>query len=330
LISDPATDDSKSCHPTFIATEGATSAVQRMEGYAHIDAYRIAMQQSGLRESTIRPRIRNILRVARRRNIRNPSEITDYLSKVNWTENTKAKRIEDIAAFYQFEHISWTKPRCRRIERLPQVPLEADIDQLIKTVQKVRRGLKSAVFLQLLKETGVRPGEAWRLQWTDVDFDRALVNISPEKGSNPRQPKISQKLIGMLNMMDRSRPFIFQNKARDPLQGLDNFRRTFEHQRKRAAEMLENPKIRQITFKSLRHFRGTMEYQRYRDILHVMRVLGHKNIRNTLVYIHLISYETDEYICKVAATIEEAKELIEQGFDYVTEGEGLKLFRKRK
>ena len=38
----------------------------------------------------------------------------------------------------------------------------------------------------------------------------------------------------------------------------------------------------------------------------------------------------DGYICEVASTIEEAKKLIEQGFEYVCEIEGEQLFRKVK
>jgi hypothetical protein len=42
--------------------------------------------------------------------------------------------------------------------------------------------------------------------------------------------------------------------------------------------------------------------------------------------------ENDEYVCKTAKTIaiEEAAQLIEAGFEYVTEINNIKLFRKRK
>jgi hypothetical protein len=73
-----------------------------------------------------------------------------------------------------------------------------------------------------------------------------------------------------------------------------------------------------------------MEYHRTKDILHVMQLLGHKNIRNTLVYTHLVNFETDEFVCKVAKTVEEASALVESGFDYVTDVDDLKLFRRRK
>ncbi|MEM1562517.1 MAG: hypothetical protein QXJ19_04640 [Candidatus Bathyarchaeia archaeon] len=74
-----------------------------------------------------------------------------------------------------------------------------------------------------------------------------------------------------------------------------------------------------------------MEYAKTRDILHVMKVLGHKNIKNTLIYTHLVEgLKEDGYVCRVARTPNEIAELIEAGFEYICEHEGLKFFRKRK
>jgi len=39
---------------------------------------------------------------------------------------------------------------------------------------------------------------------------------------------------------------------------------------------------------------------------------------------------TEEFICKAAKNLKEVSELIESGFDYVTEMDGCRLFRKRK
>ncbi|MEM2081720.1 MAG: tyrosine-type recombinase/integrase, partial [Candidatus Bathyarchaeia archaeon] len=85
--------------------------------------------------------------------------------------------------------------------------------------------------------------------------------------------------------------------------------------------------MNQITFHTFRHWKATMEYHKTKDILHVMRLLGHKNIKNTLVYTQLVTFEDDEYVCKVAATVKEAKELIEAGYQYVCDMDNLKLFR---
>ena len=83
-----------------------------------------------------------------------------------------------------------------------------------------------------------------------------------------------------------------------------------------------------------RHWKAIMLYHQTKDILYVMNFLGHKSIKNTLIYIQLeeaiFKEESDKYICKVAKNLDEAKELIELGFEYVTEMDGVKLFRKRK
>lgn len=62
-----------------------------------------------------------------------------------------------------------------------------------------------------------------------------------------------------------------------------------------------------------------------------MQLLGHKRIQNTLKYTQLAKFEeTDGFVCKVAATKEEISALIEAGFEYICENNGLKFFRKPK
>ena len=74
-----------------------------------------------------------------------------------------------------------------------------------------------------------------------------------------------------------------------------------------------------------------MLYHRTKDILLVKERLGHRNINNTLIYTHLIDFnDKEEYYSATAKTVDEAKALIEQGFEYVTEIDSIKLFRKRK
>jgi hypothetical protein len=61
--------------------------------------------------------------------------------------------------------------------------------------------------------------------------------------------------------------------------------------------------------------------------------LGHKNIKNTPRYVQLeealFQGETN-YISKVAKTEKEICSLLDVGFEYVTEFQGAKIFRKRK
>jgi len=73
-----------------------------------------------------------------------------------------------------------------------------------------------------------------------------------------------------------------------------------------------------------------MEYHKTKDILYVQRLLGHKSIKNTLLYTQLMNLEEDEYTCAVGKTPETISELIENSFEYVCDQDDLKFFRKRK
>jgi integrase len=282
------------------------------------------MQKQGYRQSTIQASVQALKGIARRANLLDPESAKAYLGLAKLSENRKGKLADDLARFYRYMRVRFEKPRYRRVDTLPFVPTE-EVDQLISGV-----GKKTAAFLRLLKETGMRPGEAWNLSWIDIDSERAVVTVTPEKGSKARHLKISNQLVAMVNQLSHNWGLVFRNPSVDPLQSIKCHRKNFEKQRRRVADRLQNPRIRKTSFKALRHWKATTEYHKTRDILHVMQMLGHKNIQNTLVYTHLVNFEGDEFVCKIARTVQEGKELVENGFDYVTEIEGLKLFRKRK
>ena len=85
---------------------------------------------------------------------------------------------------------------------------------------------------------------------------------------------------------------------------------------------------------TFRHWKATTEYHKTRDILHVQQLLGHRDLRNTLIYINLekalFQNADEEFYVKVAQNLDEACKLLEVGFEYVTDINGAKLFRKRK
>jgi len=283
------------------------------------------MKKQGYEESTIRPSVRALKAIAKRTDLLDSEKAKEYLVNANLSENRKCKLSDDLARFYKHMNIPFERPRYRKIQRLPFIPLEQEIDALIAGV-----GRKTAVFLQLLKETGIRAGEAWTLKWIDIDFQANNVTVTPEKGSEPRRPKLSNNLTAMLNSLPRKSQHVFHNSNIDHMKSLDDFTRNFQTRRRLLADKLQNPRVCQISFKTLRHFKATALYAKTKDILLVMRTLGHRNINNTLVYTHLVDFQNDDYVCKTANTVDEAKVLVESGFEYVTEIERVRLFRKRK
>ena len=104
----------------------------------------------------------------------------------------------------------------------------------------------------------------------------------------------------------------------------------FRISRNALAKKLKDPTIKSIRLYDFRHFFSTNLYSKTRDLLLVKTTLGHKEINNSLFYTQLLDLEEDEYILKGAETKEQAMKLIEAGFEYVTEIDGTKLFKKRK
>jgi len=280
------------------------------------------LHKEGYAKSTIISKTKLLEILAKRgANLFDPESVKEVIAKQNWSAGRKENAVDAYTTFLQMLGMTWNPPRYRRVPKLPFIPLEKEIDDLIAGCSR-----KVAAFLQLLKETGMRAGEAWQLEWTDVDFVKRTIRVTPEKGSNPRIFKVSDKLLAMLGRLPKKSNRVFGTYV------LNGFARMFQRQRKRVAQKLQNPRLLRISFHTIRHWKATMEYQRTKDILYVMRLLGHKNIKNTLIYTQLVEFEenTDQYISKVATTVDEARELIEAGFEYVCDMDGVKIFRKRK
>jgi len=94
---------------------------------------------------------------------------------------------------------------------------------------------------------------------------------------------------------------------------------------------LDNPRLEQIHFHTLRHWRASLEYHRTKLLLQVKEFLGHRNIKSTMMYTHLVNFEADTFISRVAKTAKGARALVQAGFQYVcTTPEDWMLFRKPK
>jgi integrase len=185
-----------------------------------------------------------------------------------------------------------------------------------------------SIFLQGLKETAADPGELFALKWIDINPQAKTIALNhPVKGHRPRIVNVSNELIDRLNTLPKTSENVFRGNVY-------SLRRSYHDQRKTAARKLNNPRLLEINFTTFRHWKATMEYHKTKDILWIMKLLGHHSLRTTLIYIDLekaLYRETDNaFTIKVAEDIDEACKLLEVGFEYVTDMDGKKIFRKRK
>lgn len=258
-------------------------------------------------------------------NLFNPETFKEVLAlNESWNNTTKMTRTIVYERFAGYVGLKWERPKYRAQRKLPFIPLESEIDQLIASTPK-----KTSTILQTLKETGCRIGEACALKWTDLNEQNMTLTINdPEKYSNPRMCKITPKLLGMLNALPHVSERIFHKTNGKTAQ------LCLARSRKRAALKLQTPRLNMITHHRLRHWKGTIAYHETHDLIHVQQLLGHKKIESTLFYVNLESAifqtENDSFHVQTAKTTEEITKLLEVGFEYICEKDEALYFRKRK
>jgi integrase len=290
------------------------------------------LKKQGLQENSIK-QYRNVLRrlIKLGADLKDPESVKEALAKnERWSNSTKSLAVAVYTAFLKFQGMSWKPPKHKQQEKLPFIPIEKEIDDLI-----AHSGWKLSVALKIAKETGARVGEIARLRWVDIDKERRTIMInSPEKRSKPRILNVSSDLISMIERLPRRSEWVFPSSDPRYPSSSRNFSQLLCSSRKAAARKLKNPRLLRITFHTIRHWKGTIEYHRTRDILHVMELLGHKSIKNTLIYINLeracFKESNDEFIVKMTDDHEEARKLLEIGFDWVGEVNGTIFLRKRR
>jgi integrase len=215
------------------------------------------------------------------------------------------------------------KPRYKQNEKIYFIPEETEINQLI-----YGSGKKLGTALRTAKETAARIGEIVRIRWTDIDFKNKTLSISdPEKGSKAGIYRVSDELVSMISSLPRTSDRLFPTSTKPMVTRLCLKRRQL-------ATTYDNPRLKRISFHTLRHWKGTMLYHETHDILYVKEFLRHRNIENTMIYISLEKQifqigDSRGFHVKVAKTIEEACELAKAGFEKFDEFSEGKIYRKR-
>jgi len=283
------------------------------------------LKKEGYKRNTIESYSTILKALARKgANLLDPESVKETIANQSITDTTKHNYVNTYDAFAKIMGYYWKKPKYKPNERIPFIPTESEIDQIIYGT-----GKKLSAALRIAKETAMRIGEIVRLRWIDVNPKNNLIVINnPEKGSKAGIYKVSNELMSMIMSLPKTSERIFPTSVK-PL--VSRFCQT----RKRLARKYNNPRLLRITFHTLRHWKATTEYHKTKDILHVKELLRHRNIENTMIYITLEkqlfkSQSNENFHVKVAKNIEEACDLVKVGFEYVTEYQDGKIFRKRK
>jgi integrase len=304
-----------------VAGEGKT----QLEARGKILELCLYMKRQNYSEETIRlNRIALKVLCDRGANLFNTDSVKDVIAKQTWSSNRKRNVINAYTMLLKLNKMTWEPPRCIVTESIPFIPTEQEIDALISDAPT-----KLSTFLQLLKETAMRRGEAKRLEWINIDAERNTITLNePEKHSNPRIWKVTPQLIAQLNALHKTSLEVFGDCK------MDSLKSAFLHERKRLAVKLQNPRLLSIGFHTFRHWKATTLYHKTKDPLYVKDFLGHKSMKNTEKYVNIerkifADYENDEFTVKVTDKPEEATKYLEVGYEWVGVKDNLIFLRKR-
>jgi integrase len=128
-------------------------------------------------------------------------------------------------------------------------------------------------------ETGCSSGEAWNLEWKDINFSIKTVTITGNKGHRTKTYSLSDELFGLLIQLPKEEKRIFCNINKPT--GIND---SIVDYRQRLANETGNQDFLKIHFHTFRHYAISWRYFKTKDIVDTQRFARHCDIKNTLRY----------------------------------------------
>lgn len=280
----------------------------------------IKVTNEGKAKNTVRCFSSALRRISQQTDLHNPEQVKSYIANLNRNPQTKNTMALAYNWYCKTNGIQWTKPYFKWERKVPLIPTTESINKIISASSK-----KYATLFTILAETGLEAHELSTMQRKDINATEGIIAAQGCKGHNSRSLKLKQATAEML------RTYLAEFTQSNPFPNPHALGEAWRDTRNQLAKKLNQPELKNIPMRNLRHHFATQLYDQTKDLPLVMVQLGHKKIETTLFYTRLHTYaQDDEYNVKGATNVKEATDLIEHGFQYVTDMDGIKLFRKRK
>lgn len=214
------------------------------------------------------------------------AQIRDYLHDMvknkEYTFSTINIHISAIRAFYKYiynidyQQISIPSPKASK--NLPKVISQADIQRMIERTVNI----KHRAIISTLYSTAIRRDELISLKISNIDLQNRNARIQG-KGNKERIVFLSASLVSILESYNKAYDpgtYLFEGRNRSPYSGSS------------IANIIKKAAIRagikqRVTPHMLRHSYATHMLAAGVSPIHIQKILGHTNIKTTLIYTHL-------------------------------------------
>ncbi len=194
-------------------------------------------------------------------------------------------------AFKKAEDWEYLPPRsnpCARVNKykenkkqrfLSDEELKRLEDSLVQQLKKQPASYCTVNAIFLVLYTGCRIGEILNLKWENLHLKDRYIHLPDTKTGEGARP-LNQKAIDLLNSMmpKEKNPYIFYGKI--PGQPMINLNTAW-------GAILKRADIKDFRIHDLRHSFASFALKKGVPLVHVSKLLGHRNIVTTMRYAHL-------------------------------------------
>jgi integrase/recombinase XerD len=220
-----------------------------------------------------------------------PRHIREYQAELFQKRKLSANSVGQHLAALRFFYIktlrrAWSladTPYPKKTRHLPTILSREEVTQLIDAA----RTPGERILLMTLYATGVRRSELTHLKIGDIDSQRMVVHIHGGKGRKDRDVMLSPRLLTALrthwcSYHRKSSTWLFPSNFRKD-RPIDT--KTVWYACQKAAQRAGIQK--HVHPHTLRHCFATHIYEAGTDLRAIQVLLGHEDLKDTLVYVHL-------------------------------------------
>lgn len=228
------------------------------------------------------------------------SEYVHFISQINYTKTTIARKIASIRAFYKFlyqeEMIEYNPADAISIPKqnkpLPHFLYEEEVENILRGIKiDTPSGYRNRIILELLWVSGMRISELSGLNYENLNLDQNEIRVFG-KGAKERIVLIPDKTKeGLINYIENVSDLICKTpkSSTSPLFiNYNGYRLQNQSIRKALKECLKNIQFtKYVTPHVFRHSFATRMLENGADLRIVQELLGHSSIKNTQIYTHV-------------------------------------------
>lgn len=224
-----------------------------------------------------------------------PEQVKDYLYELQQRSKTPSQTYFKHTVYglrfllktegLPYEHLHL--PSIQKDKKLPVILSREEVWLMLQTAIL----LKHKILIGLLYGCGLRCMEVRNLRIRDLDFDRKLVHIVQSKGNKDRYVPLSEHLVrGIKKYLAAEHPQDWLFNGQPNGQGGGDFDSRYSQ---RGVQWVVKTIARQagivkeVHTHMLRHSYATHLLEDGVNIVTVQKLLGHANIENTMVYLHI-------------------------------------------